>query len=79
MDTISTHPHLFKVDCLILVDRFKELLVNHPNQPFVKSVCHTLHKGFWPFANMRYGDYPTRWDFSERELQDPEHAVFIAK
>ena len=76
---ISTHLHLFKVNCPIIVDRFKELLVDHPNQPFVKSVCRALHEGFWPFANTRYGDYPTTWDFSERELQDPEHANFIAK
>ena len=73
------HLHLFKVNCLILVDWFKELLVDHPNRPFIKSVCHTLCKVFWPFSDTRYGDYPITWDFLERELWDPEHAVFIAK
>ena len=79
MDTISTHLHLFKVNCPILVNRSEELLVDHPNQPFVKSVCRALREGFWPFVNTRYGNYPTTWDFSKREPCDPEHADFIAK
>ena len=78
MNTIRTHPHLFKIDCPILVDRFEELLASHPNQPFVKSVCRALREGFWPYADTKYGDYPTTWDFSEREPRDPEHALFIA-
>jgi hypothetical protein len=40
--TITDHPHLFKVDCHINVDRFRELLQHHLNQPFVQSVCHGL-------------------------------------
>ena len=78
INTIKTHPHLFKIDCPILVDRFEELLASHPNQPFVKSVCRALREGFWPYADTKYGDYPTTWDFSEREPRDPEHALFIA-
>jgi hypothetical protein len=70
-NTISTHPRLFKVNCPILVDHFEELLVYHSNQPFIKSVCCALREGFWPFANVRYGNYPTTWDFSERDPWDP--------
>lgn len=43
MNTIRTHLHLFKVNCLIHVDCFEELLVDYPNQ---LSICHTLHVGF---------------------------------
>ena len=36
--TITDHPHLFKVDCHINVDRFEELLVVSP-QPAICTVC----------------------------------------
>ena len=31
------------------VNKFESLLVDHPNQPFVKSVMTRLREGFWPF------------------------------
>ena len=45
--TISNNPDLFKVVSPIDVDHFLSLLVNHPNQPFVDSVCLGLREGFW--------------------------------
>ena len=63
--TIADHPHLFKIDCHINVTRFEELLHHHPNQPFVKSVCHALHEGFWPWADTKIRVYPETWDFSD--------------
>ena len=63
--TITDHPHLFKVDCHINVDCFEELLLRHPNQLFVQSVCHALHKGFWLWADTRIDVYSAMWDFSD--------------
>jgi hypothetical protein len=77
MNTLQSHPDLFRVDCKINVDRFAELLQNHPNQPFVQSVCRALREGFWPFANTRSESYPSTWDFSERPAKSPEHLAFI--
>jgi hypothetical protein len=33
--------------------------VDHPNQPFVKSVCQALHHSFWPWANTSDDSYPS--------------------
>ena len=41
------------------VDRFKSLLRDDPNQPFVRSVMTRLREGFWPF-------YKGKW----KELHD---------
>jgi hypothetical protein len=38
-----------KVDTPFNVNRFENLLADHPNQPFVKSVMKGLREGFWPF------------------------------
>jgi hypothetical protein len=45
LDTIQHHPALFKVSKPIKVDVFESLLVDHPNQPFVHSVCTGLREG----------------------------------
>jgi hypothetical protein len=79
MNTIRDHPDLFKVDCPVNIERFEELLVDHPNRPFVLSVCRALREGFWPFADTKCGDYPTTWDHSDRKPGCPEHAAFITK
>jgi hypothetical protein len=55
--TINENPNLFKIICNINVIRFAELLQDHPNQPFVKSVIVGLTKGFWPWAEPQDG-YP---------------------
>jgi hypothetical protein len=46
MNTISSHPDLFKIITPINVPQFKDLLVDHPNQPLVDSVVHGLTHGF---------------------------------
>ena len=38
-----------KVETPFDVDKFELLLIDHPNQPFVKSVMKGLREGFWPF------------------------------
>ena len=42
IETINAHPHLFKITTPIKVNRFDELLSDHPNQLGVKSVCFFL-------------------------------------
>ena len=56
-DTICAHPELFKIICNIKIEKFKELLLDHPNQPFVQSVIIGLTEGFWPWAEKQDG-YP---------------------
>jgi hypothetical protein len=79
MDTILSHPDLFKIITPINVQKFKALLVNHPNQLFVESVIHGLTHGFWPFAHTRYGTYPTTLDDSGPPPKTIEQAVFLRK
>src|SRR5271168_5027699 len=50
-NTIQKHPSLFHVSTPINIKRFQSMLHNHPNQPFVKSVCEGLRDGFWPWAD----------------------------
>ena len=49
--TIAEHPDLFRIVTPIKVDVLQHLLLDHPNQPFVASVCTGLREGFWPWAN----------------------------
>jgi hypothetical protein len=65
-DTIIKNLHLFKIVCPINVDIFPRLLISHPNQPFVNSVCTRLQEGFWPWADTHFGDYPVTLDSSHR-------------
>ncbi|KIK90713.1 hypothetical protein PAXRUDRAFT_48304, partial [Paxillus rubicundulus Ve08.2h10] len=78
LNTIHTHPHLFVVSTPIDVDRFQSLLSGHPNQPFVQSVCHGLHEGFWPFADTHPGEWPIMWDNSHRPAKSDVEAAFIS-
>ncbi|KAJ7191129.1 hypothetical protein GGX14DRAFT_381437 [Mycena pura] len=43
-----------KVETSFNVDRFENLLADHPNQPFVRSVMTGLREGFWPFHDGEY-------------------------
>jgi hypothetical protein len=51
LTTISDNPSLFGIVTPINVARFAELLSDHPNRPFVESVCTGLLEGFWPWAD----------------------------
>jgi len=78
--TLVDHPELFAIVTPINVDRFEELLSDHPNQPFVASVCRALRCGFWPWADMSDTAYPlindnsmhtaAKTDVQERFIQD---------
>ena len=63
--TLQDHSHFFAVHTPISVNVFEYLLADHPNQPFVTSVCRGLRKGFWPWANTLRDDLP------EFHLQEP--------
>ncbi|EIW83091.1 hypothetical protein CONPUDRAFT_25209, partial [Coniophora puteana RWD-64-598 SS2] len=76
-DTIRQNPALFKLVSPINVDRFEQLLAEHPNRPFVHSVCAGFRHGFWPFASGRPPDYPDTWDESQAEISDPSQLEFI--
>lgn len=51
-----------KVESPFNVDRFENLLIDHPNQPFVKSVMKGLREGFWPFDE-------GEWDLESKEFR----------
>ena len=77
LGTIQSHPELFAVSTPIDVNHFKSLLSSHPNQLFVQSVCRGLHKGFWPYADTHYGDWPLTWDNSQQPIQSEEEGSFL--
>ncbi|KAJ6615693.1 hypothetical protein B0H10DRAFT_1690695, partial [Mycena sp. CBHHK59/15] len=43
-----------KVETPFNVEHFENLLVDHPNQLFVRSVMTGLQEGFWPFHDGEY-------------------------
>jgi hypothetical protein len=59
LKTITNNPFLFQVKTPINIDVFKSLLKNHPNPVFVNSVCASLCKGFWPWADTLCESYLT--------------------
>ena len=48
-ESICSLGDVIKVETPFNVNKFELLLADHPNQPFVQSVMHSLCKGFWPF------------------------------
>ena len=75
--TINRNPDLFPIVTPINVDRFEELLVTHPNKPFVESVCVSLREGFWPWAHTQKEEYPITWDYSNRPPKNEHEAIFL--
>ena len=75
--TIRDNPQLFKIVTPINVLKFEELLVSHPNKPFIESICTSLHEGFWPWANTQKDKYPITWDFSEHPPKTECEADFL--
>jgi hypothetical protein len=75
--TIFENPSLCKIVTPINVDRFQELLANHPNPLFVDSVCAGLRRGFWPWANTLKEGYPSIFDGARPTPCDDRKAAFI--
>jgi hypothetical protein len=76
-ETISQNPELFKIVTPINVDRFQELLSDHPNPLFVQSVCAGLREGFWPWADTHKEGYPSTYDAARPTPHDQKKAQFI--
>ena len=51
LQTLCDNPSLFKIVTPIDVDRFADLLSDHPNHKFVDSVVQSLWEGAWPWAS----------------------------
>ncbi|KAG6906975.1 hypothetical protein DXG01_011140 [Tephrocybe rancida] len=50
------HTSYIRVETPFNIEPFESLLVDHPNQPFVKSVMDGLHYGFWLFDEGKWKD-----------------------
>jgi len=79
--TIAQNPDLFKVVSPIKTEKFEEYLQDHPNQPFVKSVLHSLRNGFWPRADTSDPRFPTTHNGSGQRHPNisAEQADFIRR
>ena len=75
--TIRDNPDLFKIVTPIRVELFETYLVNHPNQPFVASICQGLREGFWPWASTGQPAYPETNDESKVGPVDDKKANFL--
>jgi hypothetical protein len=77
--TLSTFPHLFSVNTPLDIDRFDELLTEHPNRPFVHSVISGLREGFWPWADTHLPGYPSEHIQPPSGKYTEEHLTFFRK
>ncbi|KAJ3506134.1 hypothetical protein NLJ89_g7034 [Agrocybe chaxingu] len=75
LDTIAHNPDLFQVVTPISVSNLRDLLVNHPNNLFIDSVCHGLLHGFWPWADTSCFNLPFILDVKDT-VSDPVHLHF---
>jgi len=76
MKTISENPDLFKITCLINVDVFESLLVDHPKPLFCRSVFTGLREGFWPWPD-KPDEYPETHDNSYRPPKTDKERDFL--
>ncbi|KAG1723384.1 hypothetical protein EDD22DRAFT_745547, partial [Suillus occidentalis] len=77
LKSLNARPDLFAIVTPVNIDKFRELLQEHPNRPFVESVLDGLHEGFWPCADTAMDGYPLTWDNSYRPLKNEEHRAFV--
>ena len=81
----GSHPHYFTFSSFIQnhlsnqCSTSKDLLIDHPNQPFVDSVVHEFSVGFWPFAHTHYSVYPLTVDDSGEPPKSSEQLEFLNK
>ena len=79
VDTINHHPDLFIVSNPINIDNFEDLLIHHPNPPFVKSVINGFWNEFWPWADTHIGTYPHTLDESLGDSKNQKELNFICE
>ena len=75
--TLNVYPHLFDIITPIKVDLLQSLLIDHPNQPYVESVCRALREGFWPWAEPAGDDFPDTHDEKLRFKLDESVLKFL--
>ncbi|KDR82212.1 hypothetical protein GALMADRAFT_18481, partial [Galerina marginata CBS 339.88] len=75
-DTIEAHPDLFPIITPIKAGVLRRLLIEHPNQPFVQSVCRGYEEGFWPWADTSIVPLPTTLDV-KNQFCEAEHVDFV--
>jgi len=68
-ETIIQNPTLFQIVTPIKLKVFEDLLKDHPNQVFVKSVCNGLRYRFWPWADIWKPGYPDELDLSRPQAK----------
>ncbi len=78
-ETLRAHPHLFSVNTPVSVDLFELMLDNHPNQPFIHSVCQGLQEGFWPWANTHRTGYPITHHEPAKGVPDATRLKFFRR
>jgi hypothetical protein len=76
-ETIEKNPELFKIVTPVKIEVFEDLLRDHPNRPFVKSVCDGFKYGFWPWADIWKADYPETLDLSLTVQADADREKFF--
>ena len=74
--TICKNPDLFKIVTSINIDIFESYLLDHPNQPFVRSICQGLREGFWLWVDRLKEGYPATHDESQPTPSNPAREVF---
>jgi hypothetical protein len=76
--TLHSHPHLFHITTPINIEHFHTLLVSHPNQALVKSACHGLKEGFWPWAVTVNSAAPVIVDnAASQKIKNSQHLKFF--
>ncbi|PPQ75846.1 hypothetical protein CVT26_001222, partial [Gymnopilus dilepis] len=73
--TIRSYPDLFAIVIPVRIHTLRNLLVSHPNQPFIDSACHGLTHGFWPWADSADSNFSSPRDVEEY-VNDPAHGAF---
>jgi len=63
-ETVAQYPTLFEIVTPVKLNVFEDLLRDHPNRAFVKSVCDGLRYGFWPWSDIWKPGYPDELDLS---------------
>ncbi|KAJ7813944.1 hypothetical protein B0H14DRAFT_3477459 [Mycena olivaceomarginata] len=77
VNTVVSHPSLFRISMPIKVDLFEQLLASHPNQPLVKSFCKGMREGFWPWSRPD-ATHPHTFDGLKDVCSDAER-LFLEK
>ncbi|KAF8223453.1 hypothetical protein L208DRAFT_1062999, partial [Tricholoma matsutake] len=78
LSTLHSHPHLFHITIPINIEHFGTLLVSHPNRALVKSPCHGLKEGFWPWAVMVNSAAPVIINNAvSQKIKNLQHLKFV--